>query len=67
MEGALYATRRLRFLSRFYTVNAVAMVAAFRVVEGCGLGLHAAWSCMLIFSVVRLGAFALALQKRKVA
>lgn len=66
MEGALLATRRLRFLSRFYTINAVAMVAAFRAVEGYGLGLHAAWTCMLTFSVVRVCAFALALWRRNV-
>ena len=48
----LLAMRRLAFLSRFYTVNAIALVTAFKVVEHLGLGLHAAWSCMLAFSVV---------------
>jgi hypothetical protein len=53
--------RRLAFLSRFYTVNAIALVTAFKVVEHLGLGLHAAWSCMLAFSVVRVCVFGLVL------
>lgn len=55
----LLAMRRLAFLSRFYTVNA--LVTAFKVVEHLGLGLHAAWSCMLAFSVVRVCVFGLVL------
>ena len=62
MEGALLATRRLGFLSRFYTLAAVALVAVFQGLERFGLGLHAAWTCMLAFSFVRVGSFALALR-----
>lgn len=62
MEGALLATRRLGFLSRFYTLAAVALVAVFQGLERFGLGLRAAWTCMLAFSVVRVGSFALALR-----
>lgn len=62
MEGALLATRQLGFLSTFYAVNAVSMVAAFAVVERLGLGLHAAWGCMLVFQLVRLAAFGVRLR-----
>ena len=58
MEGALLATRRLGFLSTFYTANAMAIVAAFAAVELLGLGLHAAWGCMLGFQLARLSMFA---------
>ena len=61
MEGSLLATRRLVFLSRFYLVNAITLVTAFKAVEHLGWGLHAAWSCMLAFSVVRVCVFGLAL------
>lgn len=65
MEGSLLATRRFRFLSAFYTANAVALVLAFKSVEFLGLGLRAAWSCMLVFSIVRVGAFGMALKRER--
>ena len=65
MEGALLATRQLRFLSTFYTANALAMVAAFALVERLGLGLSAAWSCMLTFQLLRLLSFGLRLRVRE--
>ena len=65
MEGVLLARRRLSFLSAFYTTNAVAMVAAFQIVEHMGLGLHAAWGCMLAFQLVRLAVFGRELWVRK--
>ena len=65
MEGALLADRRLAFLSRFYTLNAVTLVAAFKLVEHLGGGLHAAWSCMLAFMLVRVCTFGLALRERR--
>ena len=65
MEGALLADRRLTFLSRFYTLNAVTLVAAFKLVEHLGGGLHAAWSCMLAFMLVRVCTFGLALRERR--
>ena len=58
MEGVLLATRRLTFLSRFYTANAFAMVTAFQLVERRSLGLHAAWGCLVGFQLIRLAAFA---------
>ena len=58
MEGTLLAARDLRFLSTFYTANAVAMVLAFQAVERRGLGLHAAWGCMLGFQLCRVITFA---------
>ena len=57
------ATRDLTFLSTFYSVNAVAMVAAFQAVERIfGGGLKAAWGCMLAFQLGRLAAFGLRLR-----
>jgi Na+-driven multidrug efflux pump len=64
MEGALLASRDLRFLGNFYTLNAVAMVGAFALVERLGLGLHAAWGCMLGFQACRLLAFGLRLTSK---
>ena len=58
MEGTLLAARDLRFLSTFYTANAVAMVLAFQAVERRGLGLRAAWGCMLGFQLCRVITFA---------
>mgnify|MGYP001177117500 CR=1 FL=1 len=63
LEGALLATRQLSFLSAFYACNAVAMVAAFAAVERLGLGLGAAWCCMLAFQGVRLATFGLRLRR----
>ena len=63
MEGALLATRQLSFLSAFYAFNAAAMVAAFAAVERLGLGLGAAWCCMLAFQGVRLATFGLRLRR----
>ena len=63
MEGALLAARRLQFLSRFYVASGLGLVAVFHVVERLGLGLHAAWACMLAFCLIRAGAFALALSE----
>ena len=57
MEGALLASRQLDFLSTFYAANALAMVAAFALVERAGFGLRGAWSCMLAFQCFRLAAF----------
>ena len=63
LEGTLLATRDLTFLSTFYSVNAVAMVAAFQAVERIfGGGLKAAWGCMLAFQLGRLAAFGLRLR-----
>ena len=63
LEGALLATRQLSFLSAFYASNAAAMVAAFAAVERLGLGLGAAWCCMLAFQGVRLATFGLRLRR----
>ena len=63
LEGALLATRQLSFLSAFYFSNAAAMVAAFAAVERLGLGLGAAWCCMLAFQGVRLATFGLRLRR----
>ena len=64
-EGALLAERDLGFLSTFYAINAAAMVTAFSVIERVGLGIGAAWTCMLAFQVVRLGAFRLRLRRSR--
>ena len=58
MEGMLLATKDLRFLSNFYSVNSVTMVLGFVAVESLGLGLSAAWQCMLAFQVCRIVVFA---------
>ena len=58
MEGMLLATKDLRFLSTFYSVNSVTMVLGFVAVESLGLGLSAAWQCMLAFQVCRIVVFA---------
>ena len=52
-------------LSTFYAINAAAMVTAFSVIERVGLGIGAAWTCMLAFQVVRLGAFRLRLRRSR--
>ena len=65
MEGALLASRQLDFLSSFYSANALAMVAGFAAVERAGLGLHAAWACMLAFQIVRLAVFGARLRLRR--
>ena len=66
LEGTLLATRDLAFLSTFYSVNAVAMVAAFQAVERIfGGGLKAAWGCMLAFQLGRLAAFGLAARRAR--
>ncbi|KAH8057456.1 hypothetical protein JL721_9705 [Aureococcus anophagefferens] len=63
LEGALLATPQLSFLSAFYASNAAAMVAAFAAVERLGLGLGAAWCCMLAFQGVRLATFGFRLRR----
>ena len=62
-EGALLASRQLRFLGGFYTANAVLMVSAFAGIEALGLGLRAAWRAMLGFQVLRLVTFAARLDR----
>ena len=59
----MLATRRLTFLSRFYAIISITFVIAFQAVELLGGGLHAAWGCMLAFSIVRVCAFGLALRR----
>ncbi len=44
--------------------NALAMVTAFGLVERLGVGLHAAWTCMVGFQLVRLVVFGVQLTKR---
>ncbi len=64
-EGAVLADRDLGFLSTFYAINAAAMVTAFSVIERVGLGIGAAWTCMLAFQLARLGAFGLRLRRSR--